>query len=608
MQAVALNTAGFSYLARVSVLAFAYFAAAKASLVFAIPPGYATAVWPPSGIALAVLLLRGVRWWPGVWLGAALTNYTVDLSIPAALGIATGNTLEALCAAWLASRFLDRDAMFRQPEAVFLFAACAALASVVAASAGVAVLFASGAVPAEQLLANWYTWWQGDTTGILVVAPWLLAWARRGAPAEAEAARGEVALFSGLFAATLLAVFAQGPAGEAARPLEFLAIPFFAWAACRFNDRVVTLSVLLASGFAIWCTVRGLGPFARASVNESLLLLQAFVATGALVAMVLCALVRRRSQALRVLGSAQRALEQTVCAKSAELRERNDQMAGAQALAHVGSWTWDADSGRLAWSDELCRIFGIGCGEFEGSFECYLRRVDARDRERVRALVRGAFFDHRSWDTVERIVRPDGSIRVLSSAGRAIADASGEPARIFGVCVDVTERVRLQNAQDAQYDVALTLARAPTEAEAIAATLRAVCKRLDWEIGQYWRLDAAQGAMHYACIWPAEAPRLDGFTSLAAQACQDGRPAWCEDFPRYAGDSHAALAGLHTAFAFPIVAGGKALGAMEFFAREPRQAEGATLDMAVSVGALLGEFIARARVEQHLRGIAAPQL
>lgn len=606
MHSVALNTAGLSYLARVTVLAFAYFAAAKASLVFAIPPGYATAVWPPSGIALAVLLLCGVRWWPGVWLGAAMTNYTVDLSIAAALGIATGNTLEALCAARLASRFLDRDGMFRQPEAAFLFAACAALASVVAASAGVLALFASGAVPAEQLLANWYTWWQGDTTGILLVAPCLLAWARWRAPTEAEAGRAEVAFFTGLFAATLLAVFAQGPAGEAARPLEFLAIPFFAWAACRFSDRVVTLSVLLASGFAIWCTVRGLGPFARPSVNESLLLLQAFIATGALVALALCALARRRSQALRVLGSVQRALEQTVCAQTAELRVRNDQMAGAQALAHAGSWSWDADSGRLAWSDELCRIFGIGSGQFEGSFENYLRRVDARDRERVRALVRGAFFDRRSWETVERIVRPDGSIRVLSSAGRAIAGAADEPGRIFGVCVDVTERLRLQNAQDAQYDIALTLARAPTEVEAIAATLRAVCERLDWALGQYWQLK--HGAMRYACVWPADAPRLDGFASLTAQACRDRRPVWCDDFPRHASDACAGFPGLRTAFAFPVVAGAKVFGAMEFFAHDPRQAESETLEMAVSVGALLGEFIARASAEQRMRGIAALRL
>ena len=337
-------------------------------------------------------------------------------------------------------------------------------------------------------------------------------------------------------------------------------------------------------------------------MNESLLLLQAFTATGALVALALCSLARRRSQALRVLGSAQRALEQTVFAQTAELHTRNDQMAGEQALAHVGSWSWDAESGRLAWSDELCRIFGLDPGRFEGSFENYLRRVDARDRERVRDLVRGAFFDRRSWDTIERIVRPDGSIRVLRSVGRAVG---GEPMRIFGVCVDITERWRAQSAQDAQHDIAFTLARAPSEAEAIAATLRAVCQKLDWALGQYWRRDEAQGALRYTGVWPAAAPRLDGFASLAAQACQDGRPVWCEDFPRHAGDSHAAHAGLRTALAFPVMAGGVALGAMEFFAREPRAAEPETLDMAVSVGALLGEFIARTRVERRLRGIAA---
>ena len=68
------------YLGQVSLLAAAYFAAAKASLMLAIPPGYATAVWPPSGIALAALLLFGNRVWPGIWLGAALANLTVAFS------------------------------------------------------------------------------------------------------------------------------------------------------------------------------------------------------------------------------------------------------------------------------------------------------------------------------------------------------------------------------------------------------------------------------------------------------------------------------------------------------------------------------------------------
>jgi integral membrane sensor domain MASE1 len=63
------------------VLAIAYFATAKTSLLLAIPPGYATAVWPPSGIALAALLLQGIRLWPGIWLGAAVANFTVEQSV-----------------------------------------------------------------------------------------------------------------------------------------------------------------------------------------------------------------------------------------------------------------------------------------------------------------------------------------------------------------------------------------------------------------------------------------------------------------------------------------------------------------------------------------------
>jgi hypothetical protein len=95
------------YPALVVALATTYFVTAKASLLLAIPPGYATAVWPPSGIALAALLLYGTRLWPGVWLGAALANFTIDHSVGLTCVIATGNTLEVVCAAWLAQRLMD---------------------------------------------------------------------------------------------------------------------------------------------------------------------------------------------------------------------------------------------------------------------------------------------------------------------------------------------------------------------------------------------------------------------------------------------------------------------------------------------------------------------
>src|SRR5205823_12837565 len=91
--------------AQLLLVAAVYFVAAKLSLVFAIPPGYATAVWAPSGIALAAILLWGTRLWPGIWLGAALINFTIEGSLLLAVLIAIGNTLEVVVGAMLIRRY-----------------------------------------------------------------------------------------------------------------------------------------------------------------------------------------------------------------------------------------------------------------------------------------------------------------------------------------------------------------------------------------------------------------------------------------------------------------------------------------------------------------------
>jgi len=426
--------------ARLGAIALCYFAAAKVSLIFAIPPGYATAVWPPSGIALAALLLWGIRAWPGVWLGAALTNYSIDLSMPAAIGIAAGNTLEGVCAAWLVSRLTDRNAEFAQPEKVFLFAAIAALASVVAATVGVSSLYLADAVTGEQLLANWYTWWQGDVTGILLVTPCILAWARGAREPAARAGSGEVAVFVFLLIATLVAVFAHGAEGYDVAPLAFLVLPLFVWAACRFSERAVTLTVLAANGWAIWCTVNDLGPFQGFPLNEALLMLQAFTSIGALVALVLWALLRRRAEALRLLQVSHDDLATSMWSSTHELREQVEALEEAQALAQIGSWRWDAKANRVVWSEELCRICGVAPEQFEGSFEAYFARVHPVDRERVRDTIKDAYVKDCSWDSTERIVRPGGEVRVLRSIGRAIRRRGGAAPHLHGVCVDVTER------------------------------------------------------------------------------------------------------------------------------------------------------------------------
>src|SRR5277367_3383823 len=99
----AANPGKLAVAGQMILVAAGYFALAKIALVFAIPPGYATAVWPPSGIALAAVILWGRRIWPGIWLAAALCNYVIQGSPHLAVLIASGNTLEAIAAgSWIA--------------------------------------------------------------------------------------------------------------------------------------------------------------------------------------------------------------------------------------------------------------------------------------------------------------------------------------------------------------------------------------------------------------------------------------------------------------------------------------------------------------------------
>jgi PAS domain S-box-containing protein len=175
-------------------LAAAYFVTGKIGLLLAIPPGYATAIWPPSGIALAGILILGYRAWPGILLGSFLVNVptTFDASAPSAtflsitlpLVIGSGAALQAVVAAFLVRRFAAFPNPLANEKEVFSFLLLGGLAgSLVNATVAVSALLASGRIPASNFLVNWGTWWIGDAMGVFVFTPLVLAWTLR--PGEA---------------------------------------------------------------------------------------------------------------------------------------------------------------------------------------------------------------------------------------------------------------------------------------------------------------------------------------------------------------------------------------------------------------------------------------
>ncbi len=308
------------------LLAAAYFVAAKLSLLLAIPPGYATAVWPPSGIALAALLLLGVRFWPGIWLGAALTNLTVEGSPLVAVLIATGNTLEAVAAATWIQRSLKRSGYFSSVEDVLRFMVLSALGALIAAAVGVVSLGLTGAMPWSDFALNAWTWWQGDTSGMLIVAPLVISWALGERPRwPLSKAFEAAALAMSLALATMFIFRGATPAGEGL-PLAFFAFPFMIWVALRFGRREVTTATTIVCAIAIWHTLHGQGVFALGATNTSLLFLLAYTSTLVITGLVLSAVIGERERAMTALRASHDRLELSVEERTLELEVANQSL------------------------------------------------------------------------------------------------------------------------------------------------------------------------------------------------------------------------------------------------------------------------------------------
>jgi len=306
-----------------SLLAVVYFAAAKVSLLLAIPPGYATAVWPPSGIALAAALALGNRVWPGIWIGAALVNLTVESSWPASVLIGTGNTLEALAGATLVRRFIGVPYRFERGEDVVKFIALSALSASVAATVGTMPLVFGHPLPSPQVFANWWTWWQGDVSGIVVVAPLILSWSARDAEIPQPAGKLEAVCFVLSLLAVMSAVFGYGSQTTSPYQWPFLILLFVIWAAFRFDQRGVTATIAAVCAIVVAFTVEKRGPFALSSLSESLLLMLGFISIVVTTGLVLSAVLRERGRATEELRRKRDELESRVRERTVDLERAN---------------------------------------------------------------------------------------------------------------------------------------------------------------------------------------------------------------------------------------------------------------------------------------------
>src|SRR5438093_7597427 len=171
-----MQSRAFSGLLVIGLLTVVYFIAGKFGLMLASLHASASPVWPPAGIALAALLVLGYRAWPAIFVGAFLVNVTTAGNVATSLAVASGNTLEAVCGAWLVNRFAGGTTVFDRPQGVFKFALAAMVSTIISPVFGVTSLAVARFADWTNYGAIWLTWWLGDTTGDLLVAPLIILW------------------------------------------------------------------------------------------------------------------------------------------------------------------------------------------------------------------------------------------------------------------------------------------------------------------------------------------------------------------------------------------------------------------------------------------------
>jgi diguanylate cyclase (GGDEF)-like protein len=284
----------------------AYFAAAALGLALAFPGTNASPFWPPTALALALLYGYGLRLWPVILAGAFAINLMFmlragvapALAVPASVGVGVGNMLEAWLGIYLLRRFAGGQFAFDSLRGLFAFVLFAAsLAPMVSATIGVTSSRWASLSGASTYSENWLTWWVGDASGALTMAPALMLLLRtrwRMPPRSRLLEAG--ALFLVLVLGTMIVFGIWFDHGERRYPLVFFLLPIILWAVLRFQTAGAVSAVALISLIAVIGSLDGGGPFAREDVHESLILLQLFIIVLAGTALSLGAVLTERSR------------------------------------------------------------------------------------------------------------------------------------------------------------------------------------------------------------------------------------------------------------------------------------------------------------------------
>lgn len=431
------------YLAKIALVATGYVLTALLSRHFVLPTSIASPLWPSSAIALCACLAWGLQMAPAVWIGATLAAY-YNSGLPPAVATLVGasGAFEAMMAAWLTQRVFGQSTDVVYHEKIFRFIAIAMASSMIPATIGAATIATVHGMDAKTLAFDWLTWWAGAANAMIIAAPLLLSWKVGDSIEWGRTKAAEAAAFAVLMPSITQLLFG-GSFGS--QPLAYLPICFVLWAAFRFPLQAVTWVTGAICIIAVWNTAQGRGPFALPDVDTSLLLLTTYISMIGTMGLVLAGLIHQRRVSESRLIVERNMLEHRVHERTdallADIEHRKQiekQLADAQQLAQIGSWHLHIASGKLTWSDQMYRIFGVTPANFSPNPPAVYAIVHPDDFPFVEQTVQRSLSEGIPFQIEHRICTPSG-IRTLLARGDVQHGPLPEDTALLGTVQDVTE-------------------------------------------------------------------------------------------------------------------------------------------------------------------------
>ena len=405
----------------------AYYISARVGLLLAFEDTGASPVWPPTGVALASILILGYGVWPGVFLGAFCANVAIfgeradagmHTVLIASSMIGVGSTLEAVFGAYLFRKFINDKPVLVKPQCVFALVVVGAIMCLGSCLIGPASICVSGLASWDVYHTMLFTWWFGDFAGVLVVFPVFLGWRPWKDVSFSILKIGELAVILTVLVAIWVLEFGGHLPMHLSGAAAQLVFPILLLVAFRFGQREAAVGTALVSAMAIWGTVNGTGPFATETLNTSLILLQVSLCVVAVMILTLAVGIssrRRFEDALKESESAYRALTEN----------------------SPGFICRFLPGGEITYvNDVYCEYFNKTRDQLVGT--SFLDLIPESDRQLVKKSIESLTVSAPQKTYEHKVVRDDGEIGWQRWTDRAMFDKEGKIVAYQSIGEDIT--------------------------------------------------------------------------------------------------------------------------------------------------------------------------